>query len=123
MGWSLWRLRGSKRYIANLKTYIDLCLYALICKALFESRISLGREALNERLEALLKTKATDWDKPIKALVDIIAKKFKVEQAKVLKREGKELSVANFVKSRTHMSNLIETSIPKAISKSLIVAL
>jgi len=123
MGWSLWRLRGSKRYIANLKTYIDLCLYALICKALFESGISLGKEALNERLEALLKTKATDWDKPIKALVDIIAKKFKVEQARVLKKEGKELSVANFVKSRTHMTNLIATSIPKAISKSLIVDL
>jgi hypothetical protein len=119
MGASLRRLRGSKRYIANLKTYIDLCLYALICKALFEAGISFGKEALNERLDALWNDGATVWDQPIKALIDIIYEKFTAQKTRVLKKEGKELSVANYVKSRTEISNLLAVRIPKPIKKAL----
>jgi hypothetical protein len=107
----------------NLKTYIDLCLYALICKALFEAGIGFGKEALNKWLETLWNGGATEWDKPLKALIDIFHEKFKAAQTKVWKKEGKELSVANFVKSRTYMSSLLEVAIPKAIRKALAVSL
>jgi hypothetical protein len=62
---------------------------------------------------------ATVWDQPIKALIDIIYEKFTAQKTRVLKKEGKELSVANYVKSRTEISNLLAVRIPKPIKKAL----
>ncbi len=119
MSLSLRRLRGSKRYIANLKTYIDLAIFSFICKALYEAGISLGKEALNEKLEALRNSGTVEFDKPIKALIDIFCKEYEAEKARIYRKEGKELSVANYVKSRNYIANLLEVAIPKSIVKAL----
>jgi hypothetical protein len=95
----------------------------LICKALFEAGISFGKEPLNDRLEELWNRAGTEWDTPVKALIDIFYAQFKAEQKKLLKKESKELSVANFVKSRTYISHLLEVSIPQTVSKALVAGL
>jgi hypothetical protein len=113
------RLRHSRRYIENLKTYIDLCLYSLVYRALSEGGIILGKIALNERLEQLWSSGAPEWDKPIQTLVDLIHGKYEAEKKKIWKKEQKELSVANYVKSRTSMGNLLEAVIPRMATKTL----
>ena len=123
MSSSLRRLRGSKRYIENLKTYIDLVLFSLICKALHEVGTGLGKEELNDRLAELWNSGATEWDKPVKALVDIIYEKYDAEKKRVLRKEGRELSVANYVKSRTCITDLLDVTIPKIIGRTLAATL
>lgn len=120
---SLRRLRGSKRYIANLRTYIDLCLYALVCRALDKGGIILGKEVLTKRFEALWNSGAAELDKPIKALVDIIVGDYKAEKFREWKRDEKELSVANYVKSRISMGNLLKVAVPQMTIRALCVPL
>jgi translation elongation factor EF-Ts len=93
-----------------------------MCKALVEAGIILGKESLNEGLEALWNTGGTILDQPIKALIDIIYDKFTARK-NVLKKEGKELSVANYVKNRTDISKLLEVAITKTVSKGFAAAL
>jgi len=78
---------------------------------------------LNDRLVELWNSGATEWDKPVKALVDIIYEKYDAEKKRVLRKEGRELSVANYVKSRTCITDLLDVTIPKTIGRTLAATL
>lgn len=118
MEWYLRRLSSKKKYIANISGYVDLCLFGLICKVLNQEGIALGNEKIDKRLEAEYKG-LKKWEHTIKALVDFIVMDFKKASADVWRKENIRMTPANYFKSRTTISALIERRVPKKVVKNI----
>ncbi len=109
------RLSGQKNYISNVHGYIDLALFALVCRILAESHIKLGTQAIEHRLEAAYDEDAAGWSKGIKWLVDHILDHYKQESKRVMRRDQNTLTPANFFKNAKYIRQLIAKPIPSAI--------
>ena len=114
---SLSRLSYKKQYIGNVYGYIDLCVFALLCKIFRNEGVKLGSEEVGQRLELEYNADANIWEKEIKGLVDYILADFKRAFAVLWRTKKKELTPANYFKNATMIDELTAKHIPKHLRK------
>jgi hypothetical protein len=124
---NLWETRSelakSKVYIRNLKRYEYFALFSLVVRALTEVGAKWGETDLTEQLR-------TKWDRPedyiqdyelwtklTKACIDGILSAFKKESRRYSKREGDELSYANYFKNQTYVTRMLKTALTGEIKR------
>jgi hypothetical protein len=104
-------LAGEKVYIHNLKSYAHLADFSLVAKALQGAGAAFGDPALTDHLRGQWTdwhpTHDRTWKKLAKACIDHILVAFKKESSKYSRREGEELTYANYFKSQSYMSGLL----------------
>ena len=116
-GRSLKRLSGKRRYIENVYGYVDLCLFALLCKIVKGVHIELGKEAVGKALEGEYDSDAVAWERATKGLVDYILADFRAASAATWKSKRKILTPANYFKNATWIEGLIAKQIPQRLCK------
>jgi hypothetical protein len=109
------RLSNQKQYIANVYGYIDLALFALLCRIFAESHIRLGTESMEQRLDSAYDEDAAGWRDAIKQLVDHILSHYKQTSKRVMKKDGNTLTPANYFKNATYIGQLIAKPIPRRV--------
>ena len=114
---ALRRLAGRKKYIHNLRGYVDLSTFALLCRVLREGGIQFGKVAVTDVLEEQYEADDPIWDRTIKGVVDHTLEAFEKAAASALRREGKTLTPANFFKNATLVSDLMKRPIPAQVRK------
>ena len=119
VGGCLKKLSGKKRYIRNVYGYIDLSVFALLCKMLHDSGVKLGGEEQGQRLASEIDTGAKKWERTIKELVDFIMTDFKKASAADWRSQRKQLTPANYFKNATRVNELIERPIPRRLCKTV----
>jgi hypothetical protein len=92
---SLRELAASKRYVDELATYLRLALFSLSVKALQASGAKFGEKEVTAALENKA-TPGNRWRTFCKSGIDIIRAAYRDEAKRYRKKEGKELTVANF---------------------------
>ena len=107
------RLAGTRQYIRNIRGYVDLTVFALVCKALRERRIALGSEEVNQTLEE----QETNWDKAIKGVVDYVLRDFRKVSAAAFRRDGTKLTPATYFKNTTHIGKLMARPVPNQLRR------
>jgi hypothetical protein len=105
-----------RQYIRNMYRQVHLCLFALYCRILQQGGVKLGAEELNASLEHEYNIRDKSWDTVTKALIDYIMEHFTAADRQTLKRDGIRLTPANYVKSGTLMTDLLDT-LPKTALK------
>jgi hypothetical protein len=105
-------LSVGKKY-HKFKKYINQSLLSLICKQIEQSGIKLGDSALTPVLEEL---QSDEWEykdlsKLIKLTVSFIDRQYQAAAAVYKKKEGYALTIANFFKSPSSMSQLMDRRI------------
>jgi hypothetical protein len=111
------RLAGRRQYIANVRGYVDLAVFALLCKILRQNGIGLGKEKLNQALEAEYAEDHQSWESSIKDIIDHVLEHFKNASASTLKQEGWEITPANYFKSATLIADLLARPVPPHFRK------
>jgi hypothetical protein len=114
---ALRRLAERKKYIRNMRGYVDLSTFAILCSVLREGGIHFGKDTLTERLEGAYEADEGIWDRTVKGVVDHILEAFQKAGRMVLRREGKRLTPANYFKNTTLIGELMERPIPGPLRK------
>jgi hypothetical protein len=107
------RLSSQKNYIWNVHGYIDIALFALLCRILAESHVKLGTEAIEKRLESAYDEDAPAWSNAIKRLVDHILGHYKQQSKRVLRDDQATLTLPNYFKNAAYNAQLIAKPIPR----------
>lgn len=111
------RLSQKRKYIRNVKGYINLSAFAWLSKILRQTGVGFGKENLNQVLEEERAEEHKEWDNTIKRILDYILEHFKKAAASELKQEGTQLTPANYFKNTTLISELMARSIPSNLRK------
>ena len=114
---ALRRLASKKKYIRNVRGYVDLSTFALFSRVLREEGIQLGREAATRDLEELYEADAPIWERTVKSAVDHTLEAFEKAAGSARRREGKTLTPANFFKNATLVGSLMRSPIPAQMRK------
>lgn len=117
--WYLRKLSGKKQYINNIRGYVKLSLFSIVCMILRERRVSLGRDDMEQHLESIYHVDSVKCEKAIKQLVDHINNHYKKANTKSTRQEHIILTPANYFKSRTHITDLLANAIPKSVIKNV----
>jgi hypothetical protein len=88
---------------------MDLCLFSLLCRTLSESGIKWGTDAGESYIQNIDK-KA--FHLGVKQLIDHILDHFKANEKKLMASEGRELTFANYFKSKALMGELLGVKLP-----------
>ena len=123
MNWYLKKLSGKKQYIKNIRGYVKLSLFSLICKILREQGITLGHEDMEKHLEMEYNQDSIKGERGIKQLVDHINTHYKETHAIMLRKELVNLTPANYFKNRSLINDLLAKPIPKSIVRSTLEVL
>jgi AIPR protein len=107
---------GKKRYIRNVKGYIDLAAFAWLCKVLRHGGVVFGKEESNQVFEAQRANRGV-WEATVKHIVDLIVTELEKASATALRREGKTLTPANYFKSTTLIGALMAKPVPRGLRK------
>jgi hypothetical protein len=116
----LHKLSGTKQYIRAIYGYVDLSLFAIVCKILLCAHLRFGNEDEMLHLNESGETSPRVWKRTVKKLVDHIVVDFKRVAAKAAKDDGLRTTPANYFKSTTLINALIAKPIPKAVSKAVL---
>jgi hypothetical protein len=117
------KLASKKVYIRNLKSYAYFALFSLVVRALSEVGAKWGDAELTARLhgqwEDYYPKHYNHWEKLTKACIDHILEAF----ARESKREGKELTYANYFKSQGALARMLSAPLGTNIKRLARVAL
>ncbi len=114
---TLRRLADRKKYIRNVRGYVDLSTFAILCSVLREGGIQFGKETLSESLEDAYDADEGIWDTTVKGVVDHTLEGYEKAGRIALRREGKRLTPANYFKNTTLIAELMERPIPGRLRK------
>lgn len=116
-GYYLKTLGTKTNYIANVRRYIGLSAFALLCRILSESDVKIGDEALEKELEREHNNYRKDWMLPMKKLVDHIVEDYKKARSISLKKNEVELTQANYFKNSTYIGSLMKRPVPNELKR------
>jgi len=111
-------LGNLRKYIANIRRHVNLCLFALLCKTIQGHGAAFGSEELELCFErAYEEHYYGTWQKLVKAVTDFIVADFKKESATLWKSDRDDLTPANYFKTRAIIGRLVEAPLPKAFEQ------
>jgi hypothetical protein len=117
------KLALKKVYIRNLKSYAYFALFSLVVRTLTEVGAKWGDAALTARLHGqwvdYYPKHYNHWEKLTKACIDRILEAF----ARESKREGEELTYANYFKSQGALARMLSAPLGADIKRLARVAL
>jgi hypothetical protein len=120
-------LSRDKIYIHNLRSYEYFALFSLVVRALTEVGAKWGNPDLTAQLHGQWKEYYPNnfnlWRKLTKGSIDHIVAAFKKEARQYSRREGQELTYANYFKSQSSVARMLKTRLPGEIKRSARVAL
>jgi hypothetical protein len=122
---ALWECRSElskeKVYIRNLRSYEYFALFSLVVRALTEAGAKWGNPDLTSQLHGQWKEYYPNhfnrWRKFTKACIDHIVAAFKKEARQYSRREGRELTYANYFKSQSSVARMLKAGLPTEIRK------
>jgi hypothetical protein len=121
------KLAADKVYIRSLKLYAYFALFSLLARALTEVGASWGDPDFTTRLEEqwadYYSTHYQPWRKLTKACIDHILVAFKKDARGYSKREGEELTYANYFKNQSSVARMLKAKLPGDIKRYARVAL
>jgi hypothetical protein len=121
------RLAAEKVYIRSLKSYEYFALFSLVVRALTEIGAKWGSPELTEQLREqwveYYPTHYNHWRKLTKTCIDQILVAFKKESRGYSKREGEELTYANYFKNQGHVAGMLKAKLTGDIKRFARVAL
>jgi hypothetical protein len=112
---ALGNLGDKLQYAADVRGYIDLCIFSLVCKALRDLGVDPGRDDLNEYLSERGSHVPPTWEKAIKGLVAHTLGDYKAAARRVSREEGRTLSHSNYFKSGLLTDGLLSRRIPSKL--------
>lgn len=127
----LWETRGdlarTKIYIRNLKSYEYFTLFSLAVRALTEIGAKWGDPDLTAQLHGQWEEYYPEhfnlWRKLTKACIDQIIAAFKKEARRYSRREGEELTYANYFKTQSYVARILKAGLPGEIKRCARAAL
>jgi len=127
----LWESRSElskdKVYIRNLRSYEYFALFSLVVRALTEAGAKWAEPDLTTQLHGQWKEyypkHFNHWRKLTKACIDHIVAAFKKEARQYSRREGQELTYANYFKSQSSVARMLKVGLPMEIKRCAGVAL
>ena len=128
---ALWESRSElskdKVYIRNLRSYEYFALFSLVVRALTEAGAKWAEPDLTTQLHGQWKEyypkHFNHWRKLTKACIDHIVAAFKKEARQYSRREGQELTYANYFKSQSSVARMLKVGLPMEIKRCAGVAL
>ena len=128
---ALWESRSGlskdKVYIRNLKSYEYFTLFSLVVRTLTEVRAKWGDPELTSQLHGQWKDYYPNhynlWRKLTKACIDHILVAFKKESRGYSRREGQELTYANYFKNQSSVARILKAELPGEIKRCARAAL
>jgi hypothetical protein len=128
---ALWESRSElskdKVYIRNLRSYEYFALFSLVVRALSEVGAKWGDPGLtaqlHEQWQGYYPTHFNLWRKLTKACIDHIVTAFKKEARQYSRREGQELTYANYFKSQSSVARMLKTGLPGELKRCARAAL
>ncbi len=120
-------LAAKRVYIRNLKSYAHFALFSLIVRALTEVGSKWGDPKLTAQLhgqwEAYYPKHYKHWEELTKACIDQIVAAFEKESLGYSKREGQELTYANYFKSQGALARMLNAPLGADIKRLARIAL
>jgi hypothetical protein len=120
-------LATDKVYIRGLKFYEYFALFSLVIRALTEVGAKWSDPNLTAQIHAqwveYYPTHYNQWRKLTKACIDHILVAFKKESRGYSKREGEELTYANYFKNQTYVGKMLKAKLPGDIKQYARIAL
>jgi hypothetical protein len=125
LGTNLWEcgreLAGEKVYIRNLKSYSHFALFSIAVQALN----AVGAKWCDPVLTNNLQEKWKDWSlaydrlwrKFTKACIDHIVEAYRKESRRYSRREGEELTYANYFKNQSYISRMLKSPLSGDIKR------
>lgn len=108
-------LASEKLYIRNLKSYAHFAVFALAVRALQEAGAKFGETVLTDLLQKQWDSWEINhyrlWKKLAKACIDHIVKAYKTESRLHSRREGEELTYANYFKNQGYVSRALKSKL------------
>ncbi|MCE9508320.1 MAG: AIPR family protein [Alphaproteobacteria bacterium] len=115
------RLATDKVYIRSLKTYEYFALFSLVVRALTEVGAKWGDSDLTGQLSGQWteynSAHHSNWRKLTKACIDQILLAYKKETRSYSKREGEELSYANYFKNQSYVARILKAKLTTDIKR------
>lgn len=127
----LWECRSDlakkRRYIRNFKAYEYFALFSIVVRSLTEVGAEWGKGELSAQLhgqwEEYYPRHFNLWRHLTKLCIDHIQDAFKREERLSSRREGRELTYANYFKSQSSVARMLARPLPGEIKRSARVAL
>jgi hypothetical protein len=120
-------LAADKVYIKHLKSYEYFALFSLVVRALTEVGAKWGDPDLTAQLQEqradYYQAHYNHWRKLTKACIDQILVAFKKESRGYSRREGEELTYANYFKNQSYMARMLKAKLTGDIKRFARVAL
>jgi len=108
------------KYIKNMKGHIDLTLFSMVAKVLWEIGASWGKGEFTNVLDKLCwydwDIRRSDWDKLVKSCVIKIHEQYKKEKA-LQRREGNTLTYNNFFKTQSYVGKILDARVSGHLGK------
>jgi hypothetical protein len=122
---ALWECRSKlatdKIYIRHLKSYEYFALFSLVIRALTEVGAKWGDPDLTAQLQAQraqsYPTHYNHWRKLTKTCIDQILVAFKKESRGYSRREGEELTYANYFKNQSYVTRMLKAKLTSDIKR------
>ena len=121
-------LAKDKAYIQNLRSYEYFALFSLVGRALS----AVGAKWEDAELTSQLQGQRTSdyypkrfklWRNLTKACIDHLLLAFKKEAKSYSRREGHDLSYANYFKNQTSVARMLKAGLPRNVRRCAIAAL
>jgi hypothetical protein len=109
-------LASSYKYVEGLASHVRLALYALIVKGFQAVGVDFSDDATTKLLE-----RGADpfpkWKKFAKSGIDTIRSAYRRDATRYRRKQGKELTVANFSKAQEYVGKLLARPLPQQFRK------
>lgn len=111
------KLAAHKVYIRNLKSYEYFALFSLVVRVLTEVGAKWSDPDLTTQIRNQWSANDNGWRKLAKVCIDQILVAFKQESRGYSRREGQELSYANYFKSQASVNRMLRIPLSKDIKR------
>lgn len=115
-------LAADKVYIFNLKFHGYFAMFSLVVRALTEVGAKWGdpdfTTLLNEQRKEYYPAHSNNWRKLTKACIDHMLAAYKKQARLYAKREGQELSYANYFKTQGYIAKMLKAGLSGEIKRS-----
>jgi hypothetical protein len=112
-------LADSKVYIRKLRSYAYFTMFALIVRALQESGAKFGSPTLTDHLHQNWPewVNYKEWKELTKTAFDHILEKYAKEAKAFARKEGEELTYANYFKAQGSVARLLKAPLPGTLKR------
>lgn len=117
-----WNQLSGKKYSRKIKAHFYFAGFSLIIRAFELLKVEWDKTGLIEQIEKDEVQNLNSWKRLLKACVDHIYDKYKIEDRRYKKKEGTHLSMNNYFKSGSYMDKLMLLPMPsyvKEIAKNI----